>query len=252
MTDRSTGMLEGKVAVITGAGQGLGKVMARVFAREGAKVLAADVSGAEEATAAEIGSPVVPFHADVGREPEIEAMFDHALQTFGRVDALVNNAATLASYRPEFTAEEFEELTAVNLRGLLFCCKHGIRAMLQGGGGSIVNVTTAGAIDAAEEQASVVYSAAKAGVNSVTKSLAIHYGARGIRVNSLAPGLTWTERTHGFPQEWIDHASRKAAMGRLGEMEEQANVAAFLASDLSSFVTGTVIPVDGGWTARLA
>jgi len=89
-------------------------------------------------------------------------------------------------------------------------------------------------------------------VDSLTKSLAIHYGSQGIRVNSLAPGLNWTERTHSFPQAWIDNASKKAAMGRLGEMEEQANVAALLASDLSSFVTGAIIPVDGGWTARLA
>jgi NAD(P)-dependent dehydrogenase (short-subunit alcohol dehydrogenase family) len=245
-------MLEGKVAVVTGAGRGLGKSMALVFAREGAKVVVVDFSGAQDDTAAEIGPSAAAFHADLAREADVKAMFEFALRAFGRVDVLVNNAATLSGYRPEFTEEEFEELMAVNLRGLLHCCRYGIEAMERGGrGGSIINVSTAGAINAMEEQASVVYSAAKAGVNSVTRSLAIHHGRNGIRINALAPGLSVTERTPSMPAEWIEHASKKSAIGRLAQADEHAEVAVFLASDWSSYVTGTVVPVDGGWTARL-
>ena len=244
-------MLDGKVAVVTGVGRGLGKAIARTFAREGARVLGVDISGAQNQTAAEIGPAVVPFHADVGEEADIRKMFDHAMAQFGRVDILVNNAATLSGYRGEFTAEEYEELTRVNLRGLLFCCRYAIAAMRKSGGGSIVNMTTAGVFNATEEQASVVYSASKSAVDLVTRSLAIHHGVDGIRVNSMAPGLTWSERTDSLPQAWIDNASAKAALGRLATLEEQAQVALFLASDWSSYITGAIIPVDGGWTARL-
>jgi NAD(P)-dependent dehydrogenase (short-subunit alcohol dehydrogenase family) len=245
------GTLEGKVAVITGAGQGLGKAMARVFVREGAKVLAVDISGAQNAVAAEIGADVVPFHADVGREDEIEAMFARALDVFGRVDALLNVAGTLLNLQPEVTVEEYDNMTAVNLRGVLLCCKHGVKAMVPGGGGSIVNVTSVGALNA-EEIASIPYSAAKAGVHSITKSYAIRYGPQGIRVNALASGFAKTERMRGVSPEVLDYMNGKAALGRAAEPREHAEVAAFLASDRASFITGAVIPVDGGWSARLA
>jgi NAD(P)-dependent dehydrogenase (short-subunit alcohol dehydrogenase family) len=245
------GTLDGKVAVITGAGQGLGKAMAQVFVREGARVLAVDISGAQNTVAAEIGADVVPFHADVGREDEIKAMFAHALDVFGRVDALLNVAGTLLNLQPEVTVEEYENMTAVNLRGVLLCCKHGIKAMLPGGGGSIVNVTSVGALNA-EEIASIPYSAAKAGVHSVTKSYAIQYGAQRIRVNALASGFAKTERMRGVSPEVLAYMNGKASLGRAAEPGEHAEVAAFLASDRASFITGAVIPVDGGWSARLA
>jgi NAD(P)-dependent dehydrogenase (short-subunit alcohol dehydrogenase family) len=245
------GTLEGKVAVITGAGQGLGKAMAQVFVREGAKVLAVDISGAQNAVAAEIGADVLALHADVGREDDIEAMFAHALNTFGRVDALLNVAGTLLNLQPEVTVEEYDNMTAVNLRGVLLCCKHGVKAMVAGGGGSIVNVTSVGALNA-EEIASIPYSAAKAGVHSVTKSYAIQYGAQRIRVNALASGFAKTERMRGVSPEVLDYMNGKAALGRAAEPSEHAEVAAFLASDRASFITGAVIPVDGGWSARLA
>jgi NAD(P)-dependent dehydrogenase (short-subunit alcohol dehydrogenase family) len=243
------GLLDGKVAVITGAGAGVGKGIARVFAREGAKVLAVDFSGAQNGLSAEFGPAVVPFQADVSSERDIEAMFAHALQVFGRVDALVNNAGTVGGVQPEIAVEEYEKMTAVNLRGLLLCCKHGIRAMLRSGGGAIVNVSSVASLNT-EAAASLVYSAAKAGVNSVTKSLAVHYGTQGIRVNAIAPGFTETERTRS--PEWRRRTETKAALGRAAQPEEQGEVAAFLVSDRASYVTGAIIPVDGGWSARLA
>jgi NAD(P)-dependent dehydrogenase (short-subunit alcohol dehydrogenase family) len=242
--------LDGKVAVITGAGQGLGKAMVHVFTREGATVLAADISGAQNDVAADTGPDVVPLHADVSREDEIEAMFAHALDRFGRVDALLNVAGTLLGRQPEVTAEEYESMTAVNLRGVLLCCKHAVRAMIPGGGGAIVNLTSVGALNA-ETMASFPYSAAKAGVHSITKAFAVQYGKHGIRVNALAPGFAETERLRDVAPETLTHLSDKAALGRMAKPREHAEVAAFLASDSASFITGAVIPVDGGWSARL-
>jgi NAD(P)-dependent dehydrogenase (short-subunit alcohol dehydrogenase family) len=243
--------LDGKVAVITGAGRGLGKAMVQVFVREGARVLAVDVSGAQDDVAAACGPDVVPLHADVGQEDEIEAMFAHALSTFGRVDALLNVAGTLPQVPPVVTAEEYDKMTAVNLRGVFLCCKYGIEAMIAGGGGAIVNVTSVGALNA-EAMASAPYSAAKAGVHSLTKSFAVRYGSQGIRVNALASGFANTERMRSLSPEVLRYMADKAVLGRVAQPREHAEVAAFLASDAASFITGAVIPVDGGWAARLA
>ena len=241
-------LLEGKIAVITGAGRGLGKAMARIFAREGAQVLAVDISGEEKAVAAGIGSSVVPYHADVAREDEIEAMFAFALSRFGKVDALVNNAATLMALREELTAGEYEEGTAVNLRGLMFCCKHAIRAMAKGGGGSIVNIasvlgiTTAGLPQAA-------YASSKAGVIGLTRDLAQQWGHRkGIRVNAIAPGFFASEMTDAYPPGYLEAQNTRIVLQRTGDPEELAATAIWLASPAAGYVVGQTIPVDGGIT----
>ncbi len=246
------GELDGKVAVITGAGSGMARACSRVFVREGAKVLAADISGREEETAAELGDAVQAFRVDVTQEEQVEAMFAAALDAFGRVDAVLN-VAGIGGAEPvaKVTMSEYDRIMDVDLRGVLLGTKHGIKAMLPTGGGSIINWSSIGGMNASVMPTSV-YSAAKAGVISFTKSAAVEYGARGIRANALCPGLIITELSGG--QEAIDRFPElveSAAMKRAGQPEEVAEVACFLASDRASFLTGAVIPIDGGTTACL-
>ena len=246
------GELDGKVAVITGAGSGMGRSSSQVFVREGAQVLAADISGREEETAASLGDAVVPFRVDVTQEEQVEAMFAAAIDAFGRVDAVLN-VAGIGGAEPvhKITMAEYDRIMDVDLRGVLLGTKHGIRAMRATGGGSIVNWSSIGGLNASDMPTSV-YSAAKAGVIAFTKAAAVEYGAKGIRANALCPGLIITELSGGqaaidsFPQ-----LVEGAAMKRAGQPEEVAEVACFLASDRASFVNGAIIPVDGGNTCAL-
>jgi NAD(P)-dependent dehydrogenase (short-subunit alcohol dehydrogenase family) len=246
------GELDGKVAVITGAGSGMGRASTQVFVREGARVLAADISGGEEQTAASLGDAVVPFRVDVTQEDQVEAMFAAALDAFGRVDAVLN-VAGIGGAEPvhKITMAEYDRIMDVDLRGVLLGTKHGIRAMRGNGGGSIVNWSSIGGLNASDMPTSV-YSAAKAGVIAFTKAAAVEYGAKGIRANALCPGLIITELSGG--QAAIDSYPQLvegAAMKRAGQPEEVAEVASFLASDRASFVNGAIIPVDGGNTCAL-
>jgi NAD(P)-dependent dehydrogenase (short-subunit alcohol dehydrogenase family) len=245
------GLLAGRSAIVTGAGTGIGKAIAQVFMREGARVLAADFSGAEEALAAEPGSRIIPFHADVSREEEVEAMFAKALDSFGRVDAVVNNAGTVYSAQVELSVENYEDFTRTNFLGVMLCCKHAVRVMAQCGGGSIVNLSSVSSINT-ESRTQLIYAASKAAVNSLTKAIAVKHGRSGIRANAIAPGFTHSETNLRSPPEILAEMDAKASLGRGADPEEQAQVAAFLASDRSSYVNGVVLPVDGGWSARMA
>jgi NAD(P)-dependent dehydrogenase (short-subunit alcohol dehydrogenase family) len=245
------GLLDDKVAVITGAGSGMAKACAHVFVREGARVLAADVGDGMQRTADEIGKGVVPFHCDVTREADVAAMIEAAVRELGRVDILLNAAAIGASMPlVDVKSEDYDHILDVDLRGVVFGMKHGIRAMLDTGGGSIVNWSSVGAL--ASAPGAGVYEAAKAGVIAVTKAAAVEYGAQGIRANALCPGYVVIEATGTGGRAHLPHLEHKAALGRAGRPEEIAEVAAFLASDRASFVSGAVIPVDGGWSAKLA
>lgn len=245
------GELDGKVAVITGAGSGMGRAATRVFVREGAKVLAADISGRQDETAAELGGAVVACKCDVTNESDVEAMFSAALETFGRVDAVLN-VAGIGSFAmlADLPVEEYEKVMAVNLKGVVLGTKHGIKAMIPTGGGAIVNWSSIGGLGASAGTSA--YSMTKAGVISVTKSAAVEHGSDGIRANAICPGFIETELTGGpgsarhFPQ-LID----STALKRPGQPEEVAELAAFLASDRASYISGAIIPIDGGTTAHI-
>jgi NAD(P)-dependent dehydrogenase (short-subunit alcohol dehydrogenase family) len=228
----------------------MGRATSRVFVREGARVLGADISGREEETAAELGDAFRPFNVDVSRESEVEAMFAAALEIEGRIDAVLN-VAGIGSGGPlaDFTVAEYERIFSVNLLGVMLGTKHGIRSMLPTGGGVILNWSSTGGMNGTKMPTSI-YSASKAAVISVTKQAAIEYATAGIRANAICPGLIVTELSGGreaiekFPQ-----LVKGAPMRRAGEPEEVAELASFLASDRAPFLTGAVLPIDGGLTS---
>jgi NAD(P)-dependent dehydrogenase (short-subunit alcohol dehydrogenase family) len=245
------GLLEGKVAVITGAGSGMGRASCKVFVREGAKVVAADISGGEKDTASALGASVLPVHCDVTQEADVEAMIKAAVDEFGRVDAVLNVAGIAgAAMLADVTMEQYDRFMEVDLRGVFLGTKHGVRAMLAArNGGTIINWSSLAGLGAAP--ATSVYSAAKAGVIAITKATAVEYGRKGIRANCLCPGFIHTEMSAGGEKNFPG-ILEKAALGRGGQPEEVAEVGAFLASDRASYVSGAIIPVDGGWAAKLA
>src|SRR5690349_1430607 len=220
------GLLDGKVAVITGAGSGMAKASTLLFVREGAKVLAADFSGAEKDTAAEAGDAVIPFHADVTKEADVEAMIAAAVSEFGRVDALLNVAGIgTGGMTADISMDDYDKTMDVDLRGVILGMKYGIRAMLESGGGSIINWSSIGGLNATAGTG--VYSAAKAGVIAVTKVAAVEYGRKNIRVNAVCPGFILTEIMGAAGLQTFQGISEKSAMRRAGQPNEVAEVAAF-------------------------
>ena len=244
------GMLDGKVAVITGAGSGMAKASVGLFVREGAQVVAADISGAEQDTATEVGDGVLPVHCDVTKEADVEAMIQSAIAEFGRVDAVLNVAGIAEGVMlTDVTMEHYDRTMDIDLRGVLLGMKHGVKAMLAAGtGGSIVNWSSIGGLNASI--ATSMYGAAKAGVISLTKTAALEYGRQGIRVNAICPGFIQTE-IMGAALDKMPGAAENTPLGRLGQPNEVAEVAAFLVSDRASFVTGAIIPVDGGRVVQI-
>jgi NAD(P)-dependent dehydrogenase (short-subunit alcohol dehydrogenase family) len=249
--------LKGKVAVVTGGASGIGRAAVELFAREGAAVVAADVTDdagqqvADDIAAA--GGSCTFLHVDISKESDVEAMIQMALSHYGRLDVLFNNAGIEGDQAPtaESTVENWDRVIAINLRGTFLCLKHGIAAMLPRGGGSIVNnASVAGLVGFAGIPA---YCASKGGIVQLTRTAALEYATQGIRVNCLCPGVIDTPMvrrfTHGEAAA-TDQFTAMEPVGRLGRASEVAELALFLASDRSSFVTGAVIPVDGGFVAR--
>ncbi len=244
------GTLEGKVALITGAGSGMAKACAALFVAAGAKVVAADISGAQDQTAAEIGDGAVAVHCDVSQEEDVAAAVDTAVSTFGRLDAVLN-AAGVPGQAPihELPMKDFDAMVDVNLRGVALGMKYGVRAMLETGGGSIVNWSSIGGLNSYPMAS--VYCATKAGVIALTKTAALDYGSSGIRVNAVCPGIILTKMGRDSLAQ-MPAMEHKPPLGRAGEPSEVAEVAAFLVSDAASYVSGAIIPVDGGWSGMVA
>jgi NAD(P)-dependent dehydrogenase (short-subunit alcohol dehydrogenase family) len=244
------GLLDGKVAVITGAGSGMAKASVKVFVREGARVVAADISGAEKDTAAEVGEGVLPFHCDVTNEDDVEAVMRAALEEFGQLDAVCNVAGIAEGVMlKDVTMDHYDRTMDIDLRGVLLGMKHGIRTMLAAKrGGAIVNWSSIGGLNSSI--ATAVYGAAKAGVVSLTRTAAIEYGRKNIRVNCVCPGYIQTE-IMGAALDQVSGAAENTPMRRLGQPHEVAEVAAFLVSDRASFVNGAIVPVDGGRISQI-
>lgn len=243
--------LEGKVAVVTGAGSGIGRATALLFAQEGARVVCADVSGREKDTAAAIGADAVAVHTDVSVAADAKNMIDTAEREFGQLDVLFNNAGFGGPPNPlaEIDEETFDLVVAVNLKGVFLGMKYGIAAMLRHNGGSIINTASAAGLVGWKGKAG--YSAAKGGVVQLTKSAALDYAESGIRINAVCPGMTWTGLANADnDSEPPDGRKLPQPMRRWGRAGELAAAVLFLASDEASFITGTAIPVDGGYVAR--
>ena len=237
------------MAVITGAGSGIGAAAAELFCREGAKVVIVDISGKQEDVAKRIGANCVPFHADVSKGKDVQAMLAKAVSEFGRLDILYNNASIIGEMNlaGEYSEEGYDQVMAVNARSVFLGIRYAIPIMLKQGGGSIVNTSSMAAVVAFH--AEIAYCGAKAAVCMMTKAAATEYARQKIRVNSILPGAIKTGMTAGMDQAALDVVYKATPMGRMAEASEVANLALFLASDESSFITGSNILVDGGYTS---
>lgn len=241
--------LKDKVAIITGAGRGIGKATALKFAQEGAKLLISDVNEADLETAAgeieEAGGKVVTMKVDVTSRQQVKEMVDKAVRVFGRLDILVNNAGiTSDNQLYKMTEEQWDKVIAVNLKGVFNCAQAAAGVMMEQGSGVILNASSVVGIYGNFGQTN--YAATKWGVIGMTKTWAKELGRKGIRVNAVAPGFILTPMTEKMPEKVLDMMKDKAPIKRLGTPEDIANAYAFLASDEASFITGAVLSVDGG------
>jgi NAD(P)-dependent dehydrogenase (short-subunit alcohol dehydrogenase family) len=252
------GRLHGKAAVITGAAFGIGLATAEGFAREGARLIATDLQAEPLAAVAEelrqCGAEVETVVGDVAVEADARRMITAAADRYGRLDVLVANAGIIPlGDAMEMTAADWDNVMAIDGRGMFLTCKFAIEAMAPTGGGAIVCLSSISGLAGQKRQAA--YGPAKFVATGLTKHLAVEWADRGIRVNAVAPGTIRTERVKQLPDEpggseYLAAIEQMHPMGRIGEPAEVANAIVFLASDEASFITGAVLPVDGGFLAQ--
>ncbi|WP_119072722.1 3-oxoacyl-[acyl-carrier-protein] reductase [Aggregatilinea lenta] len=241
--------LSGRIALVTGSGQGIGHEVALELAKLGAKVVTNDISGCcaddtlEEVR--ELGSDGLAITADVSDAAQVDAMIKSVLEAYGKLDILVNNAGTtrdnLMMRMPE---DDWDLILRVNLKSAWLCSKAAIRPMMRGRYGRIINMSSVSGI--AGQAGQTNYSASKAGIIGMTKALAREVASRGITVNAVAPGFIQTKLTENLPQDILDTLVNSIPLGRWGSVEDVAHAVAFLASDEASYITGHVLSVDGG------
>jgi NAD(P)-dependent dehydrogenase (short-subunit alcohol dehydrogenase family) len=243
--------LSGKVAVITGAARGIGRATLEVFLAEGAHVVATDVDGT---TLAEVAGDALTVVGDVSVEDDARAMIEAAVSTYGRIDVLVANAGVIPlSTIDQTSTADWDHVMAVDGRGMFLTCKFAIEHMARQGSGSIVLLSSISGQRGQVGQAA--YGPAKYVATGLTHHLAVEWAARGIRVNAVAPGTIRTDALVSLletpeGQAYVEEIEGRHPIGRLGEPREVAEAIAFLASDAASFITGAVLPVDGGYLAQ--
>lgn len=251
------GLLQNKTGIVTGAGQGIGRAIALSYAREGAQVVVADFNeemGRETVRLIEAaGGKAVFSFGDVSKEDSVRAMVDFALATYGRLDIACNSAALSRGAGPihEYERSVFDQTIEMCLTNTWLCMKYEIAAMLKGGGGAIVNISSNSSLRG--QAYNTAYAAAKGGVNILTMSSAAEYGAQGIRINAVSPGVIRTpgvEKYFAEQPKLAEGLKKAAVMNRLGEPEEIAEAVSFLSSDRASFITGQILSVDGGGAVR--
>jgi NAD(P)-dependent dehydrogenase (short-subunit alcohol dehydrogenase family) len=251
------GLLENKIGLVTGAGQGIGRAIALSYAQEGASVVVADFNeetGRETVQLIEEAGGTATFsHGDVSKEESVKAMVDLTVATYGRLDIACNSAALTRGSGPihEFEREVFEQTLEMCLTNTWLCMKYEIAAMLENGGGAIVNISSNASLNG--QAYNTAYAAAKGGVNILTKSSATEYGNQGIRINAVSPGVIRTAGLEKYFEEqpaMEERLKRRAIMKRLGEPGEIAEAVTFLSSDRASFITGQLLSVDGGEAVR--
>ncbi len=252
-----TKLLESKSALITGAGSGIGRATAKIFAREGARLLLADVAedGGRETLrlVKEMGAEAIFVRTDVAQEAEVDAMVARAVQEFGRLDCAFNNAGIggAGALTHEYTMEQWSRVIAVNLTGVWLCMRAEIIQMLKQGAGAIVNTSSIMGLTGAIRVPA--YTAAKHGVAGLTKAAALEYARHGIRINAVCPAPIYTpmlESTFAKRPDIEARFARSEPMKRLGQPEEVGEAVAWLCSERASYVTGHPMPVDGGYMAQ--